>query len=171
VSSGSSLRSDIWVTDPPTGKNTDRGSGSQLSTSSDAFFSPDTYTESDRSRTHTSSFYSTTSFTRPRTGQDSEMFTGLKTDETALAVTSVASGTQIVSSTLSPRTTDTTSMLSDSRDSATPTSSTTSLSRTLSSSYVSCSADDSSDKGWLSSIHIYFSYVAYHNSSHQQFQN
>jgi hypothetical protein len=155
VSSGSSLGSDVRVTPPPTGRSADRGSGSQFSTSSDAFFSPDTNTESDRSRTHTSSFYSTTSFTGTRTGQDSETFTGLKTDETALAMTSIGSETQIVSSTLSPRTTDAASTLDDSRDSATPTSlsranevrrrSRTS-SRTFSSSYVSHSADDSSDK-------------------------
>jgi hypothetical protein len=152
VSSGSSLGASMWVTPPPSyikehDKTKARISGS-VTTSDRDFFSAG-------SGETPSSFHSATSFTGPTSGT----FSGLRTDETIVDFTSGGSDTQIMTSTLSQRRTDSLSILGDSHDSSTYTTTSTSLSvprdvrrrpartssRSLSSSYPSYS-DDSSDK-------------------------
>ncbi|RDX52641.1 hypothetical protein OH76DRAFT_1554302 [Lentinus brumalis] len=120
ISSGPRLGGNVYLSPPPSvGRGSDkksRSSDTSSSVSDEAFFSarstPDT-------RTPTSSFYSTSSLTRALTTTETKTGTGtgtaLVTDESIEFAS--GSGTNIVTSTLSYRGTDSASHLGDSHDS------------------------------------------------------
>ena len=112
VSSGPRLGGNVYMSPPPSvADRRSRGSETSSSVSDDVFFSA---SSTPNSRTPTSSYYSSSSFTRGLTctGSDSRTGTGLITDE-SIEFTS-GSGTNIVTSTLSYRGTDSASLLGDS---------------------------------------------------------
>ncbi|TCD63586.1 hypothetical protein EIP91_005194 [Steccherinum ochraceum] len=129
VSSGPRLGRDVQITPPPSRpRSRVRPSSSESSSyiSDEAFFSAP---GSGGTRTQTSSFYSSSSFTHNLTSTADGTFTtktaGLASDTLDL---SSGSGTQIVPDTLSYRGTDSASMLGDSHSESTPYT-TSSLSR------------------------------------------
>ncbi|CAL1709933.1 unnamed protein product [Somion occarium] len=139
VSSGPRLHGDVRLTPPPRSRASSRTRGSSETSTSltdDAFFSAGS--GSGTTRTPTSSYYSSSSFTRGLLSTadytTSRSGTGLATDETIVDITS-GTGTNIVTSTLSYRGTASNSLLGDSHtgsspySSITPTSSRTSLTR------------------------------------------
>ncbi|KAF4603193.1 hypothetical protein EYR38_003603 [Pleurotus pulmonarius] len=117
VSSGSSLGKDVFVTPPPSARGSSTPHGSSTDLSDEAFFSAGSGT----SDTRTTSLYTLTSTGRDRTttGFTSTGFTstGFTGTNTTTDLTSGDSDTNIVSSTLSYRRTDSASYLGDSHDS------------------------------------------------------
>ncbi|KAH9854566.1 hypothetical protein C2E23DRAFT_55009 [Lenzites betulinus] len=128
ISSGPRLGGVTYLSPPPSvGRGSDkrsRGSETASSVSDEAFFSAGSGSGS-ATRTPTSSFYSSSSFTRALTGPDTWTTTGtgtgLVTDETIELLS--GSGTNIVPSTISYRGTTSASLLGDSHDSDTLTDS------------------------------------------------
>ncbi|KAG5219488.1 acetyl-CoA carboxylase [Salix suchowensis] len=112
VSSGSSLGKDVFVTPPPSARGSSTPHGSSTDLSDEAFFSAGSGT----SDTRTTSLYTLTSTGRDRTitGFTS---TGFTTTNTTTGLTSGDSDTNVVSSTLTYRRTDSASYLGDSHDS------------------------------------------------------
>ncbi|KAH9939202.1 hypothetical protein B0H21DRAFT_832319 [Amylocystis lapponica] len=115
VSSGPRLGHDVYMSPPPrvgrgSGKARSCASESATSISDKAFWTARSGTEG--TRTQTSVFYSSSSFTRGLTSTNDRTGTGLVTDETVVDVV-LGSGTNIVTSTLLYRGTTTNSMLGD----------------------------------------------------------
>ncbi|KAI0943617.1 hypothetical protein AcW1_002739 [Taiwanofungus camphoratus] len=131
VSSGPRLGRDVYMSPPPSsvGRGSDKAksyTSDATSVSDEAFFTADS--ASNGSRTQTSTFYSSSSFTRALTNTETRTGTGLVTDETALDIVS-GSGTNIVPSTLSLRGPTSASLLGDSHSGSSGISTSTSPSR------------------------------------------
>lgn len=140
ISSGPHLGSPISFTPPPRARSRVRGSETASSTSDDNFFSA----QGGSTRTPTSSFYSTSSFTKALGGSEGQTGT-LNTDETIEFVSSTGLATETQTGRTSPSTTSLSPTRGLARSRGLRRRTATASSRSLTSAYTN-GTEESSDK-------------------------